>query len=142
MAVKTLFGEFKAFILRGNVLDLAVAVIIGVAFNEVVRSLTNDILLVFVAAVFGEPSFNDVTIGIGDGVLRVGSFLTAVINFVLIAAVVFLVVKVAASLMPRKPTPEDEAPIPSDEALILGEIRDLLRAANPPPAGRRRSSAT
>jgi large conductance mechanosensitive channel len=131
-------SEFKAFILRGNVLDLAVAVIIGVAFGAVVEAFTDGILMALVAAIVGEPNFDDVTVHLGDGRILIGAFLTAFVNFLLIALALFLVIKAAARLMPAKPEPADEAPVPSDEALLLTEIRDLLRVSTS-GTGRRRS---
>lgn len=127
--MKSLIDEFKAFILRGNVLDLAVAVIIGAAFGLVISSFTNDILMAIIGAIFGEPNFNDVTIDIGDGVIRIGAFFTALVNFLFIALALFVVIKAASRFMKPKAKPEEEAPIPSDEALLLAEIRDLLRVA-------------
>ncbi len=140
--VKGVVNEFKAFILRGNVLDLAVAVVIGVAFGAVVDAFTDGILMALIAAIVGEPNFDDVTLNLGEGRILIGTFLTALVNFLLIALALFLVIKAAARLMPRKPEPADEAPVPSDEALLLTEIRDLLRASasgtgrprRPPPA--------
>jgi large conductance mechanosensitive channel len=136
--LKGVVDEFKAFILRGNVLDLAVAVIIGVAFGAVVEAFTDGILMALVAALFGEPNFDDITVHLGDGRILIGAFLTALVNFLLIALALFLVIKMAARLMPRKPEPADEAPVPSDEALLLTEIRDLLRAGASGTSSRRR----
>lgn len=86
--------EFRAFLLKGNVIDLAVAFIAGVAFTAVVTSLVNDVILQFVAAIVGKPDFSDLTVTINDSVIRYGSFLTVLINFVLtMAAVFFLLVK-------------------------------------------------
>ena len=127
--MRGLVAEFKAFVLRGNVLDLAVAVIIGVAFGAVVSAFTNGILMALIAAVFGEPNFDRIELHLGDGRIQVGTFLTALVNFLLIAAALFAIIKAAARLMPRKPEPAAEAPVPSDEALLLAEIRDLLRLA-------------
>ncbi len=144
--MKGLVAEFKAFILRGNVLDLAVAVIIGVAFGAVVDAFADGILMAFIAAVFGEPDFDRVTVHLGDGRIQIGTFLTALVNFLLIALGLFLVIKAAARLMPKKPEPAEEAPVPSDEALLLTEIRDLLRVATSGgtggSSGRRRSPST
>ncbi|HEV3364864.1 MAG TPA: large conductance mechanosensitive channel protein MscL [Acidimicrobiia bacterium] len=136
--VKGVMNEFKAFILRGNVLDLAVAVIIGVAFGAVVEAFTDGILMALVAAIVGEPNFDDITVHLGEGRILIGAFLTALVNFLLIALALFLVIKAAARLMPQKPEPADEAPVPSDEALLLTEIRDLLRVSTS-GTGRRRS---
>ncbi len=140
--VKGLVAEFKAFILRGNVLDLAVAVIIGVAFGAVVDAFSKGILMALIAAIFGQPNFDSITIHLGDGRIAVGAFLTALMNFLLIAFALFVVIKAAARLMPRKPEPAEETPVPSDEALLLTEIRDLLRAGAPTTAGRRRPPPT
>ena len=85
--------EFKDFVLRGNVLELAVAVILGIAFNAVVQSFVNDVLMNLVAAVAGKPDFNDLTFAVGKGIIRYGTFLTVVINFLIVAFVLFLVVR-------------------------------------------------
>jgi large conductance mechanosensitive channel len=126
--VKTFFEDFKQFLMRGNVLDLAVAVIVGAAFNAVVQSLTNDVLLPFLAAVGGQPSFNDLTFEVGSGVIRYGTFITQVLNFLIVAFTVFVVVRLFTRLqqLRRREPVEEEAEL-SDEARLLAEIRDLLR---------------
>jgi len=124
--------EFKKFVMRGNVLDLAVAVIIGVAFYAVVQAFANGILMNFVAAVFGQPSFDSIRIEIGDGALLVGVFLTSLVNFVIIAFALFLVVQVFERLQQarlRGGAADETTPAPSDETVLLAEIRDLLRAS-------------
>lgn len=122
--MKGFVGEFKKFISRGGVLDLAVAIVIGLAFTTVVNSFVDDILNAFIGAVVGKPNFNDLTLEIGDGVIRYGSFITALINFVIIAFALFLIVKALRSVMREAPV----APaLPSDEVLLLTEIRDALR---------------
>ncbi len=123
--------EFKEFALRGNVLDLAVAVILGIAFGAVINSLVNDVLMNLIAALVGRPDFNGLTFSVGNGVIRYGAFLTALVNFLLIAAVLFLVLKAVARMFPPKTEPASDAPAPSDEAILLTEIRDLLRARRP-----------
>ena len=85
--------EFKEFALRGNVLDLAVAVILGIAFGAVINSFVNDILMNLIAALIGRPDFNSLTFSVGDGLVRYGAFLTAVVNFLLVAFALFLVIK-------------------------------------------------
>ena len=129
--MRELWADFKKFIMRGNVLDLAVAVVIGVAFNAIVQSFVNDLMMPVVAALFGKPDFSDLTFTINDAVFRYGAFITALINFLIIAASVFLVVKVFEKLSSlRKGSLEDEAePLTLDQEL-LSEIRDLLRARN------------
>ena len=87
-----MFKGFREFIMRGNVIDLAVAVVIGAAFGAVVTSFVNDILLQIIAAVFGQPDFSGLTIDIGKGVIKYGSFLNYLISFLLIAAAIYFVV--------------------------------------------------
>ncbi|HEX8581099.1 MAG TPA: large conductance mechanosensitive channel protein MscL [Acidimicrobiales bacterium] len=122
--------EFKAFVMRGNVLDLAVAVILGVAFNAVVQAFADGILMNLIAAFFGQPDFNQITTDVGDGRLLTGAFLTAVVRFVIIAFALFLVVKAFNALQERRRrgvAAPDEAPTPTEEVVLLTEIRDLLR---------------
>jgi large conductance mechanosensitive channel len=86
--------EFRTFIMRGNVVDLAVGVVAGVAFGAVINSLVNDVILPLIAAIFGEPNFDNLTFSISNGVIRYGEFLTALTSFLLVmAGVFFLVVK-------------------------------------------------
>ena len=120
--------EFRQFIMRGNIVDLAVAVILGAAFGLVVTSFTDGVLMALVAAIVGEPNFDAVTIEIGDGVIRIGSFLTALVNFVIIAGALFLILKAMERAMQsrRKDDADADTPAPSDEAVLLTEIRDLL----------------
>ena len=119
--------EFRDFINRGNVVDLAVAVVIGAAFTAVITSFVNDVLLQLIAVVVGEPDFSDLTININDSVIRYGSFLTALLSFVLIAIAVFLVVKAYNHLRELGPASTDTEEPPPSEADLLAEIRDLLR---------------
>ena len=97
-----LIKDFRAFVLRGNVLDLAVAVVIGVAFNAVVTSLVNDVIMQVVAAIFGEPNFDSLTFALGDGVIHYGRFLTALVNFLIVAATLFVVVRSFEQLQRRR----------------------------------------
>lgn len=117
--------EFKSFVMRGNILDLAVAVILGAAFGAVVSTFTDGVLMAFVAAVVGEPNFDSVTIEVGDGVIAIGTFLTALVNFLIIAFVLFLILKAASRMIGKKEADAD-TPAPSDETVLLTEIRDLL----------------
>ncbi len=123
-----LLKDFRAFILRGNVLDLAVAVVIGIAFNAVVNSLVNDVIMQIIAAIVGKPNFDDLTFMLGDGVIYYGRFLTALVNFLIIAATLFVIIRSFEELQKRRRAkgeePEEEK---TDEVLLLGEIRDLLR---------------
>jgi large conductance mechanosensitive channel len=123
-----LVKDFRDFVMRGNVLDLAVAVIIGVAFNAVVNSLVNDVLMQIVAAVFGQPNFDDLLFTINDGQIYYGRFLTAVVNFLIIAATLFVIIKAFEEMQKRRRRQgEDVAEDKIDEVVLLSEIRDLLR---------------
>jgi large conductance mechanosensitive channel len=114
--------EFRDFLLRGNVVDLAVAVVIGAAFGAIVTSLVADIITPLLG-LLGLPDFSTWTIQVGDAEMRIGAFLNTLISFVTIAAAIFfLVVKPMNRLMPKK----DEAAGPS-EVDLLTEIRDELR---------------
>ena len=121
--------EFREFLLRGNVVDLAVAVILGAAFGAVVTSFVNDILMQVIAMIGGQPDFSGLSFTINDAEFRYGAFLNTVISFVIVgAAVFFFVVKPVNTLMARRKAglePEPEA-VPED-VVLLGEIRDLLR---------------
>ena len=122
-----LWEDFRKFIMRGNVLDLAVAVVIGVAFNAVVNSLVNDVIMQLVAAIVGEPDFSKLTFTLNDSIIRYGSFLTALINFLIIAATLFVIIKAFEQLQKhRKAEGEDVAEDKSDGVVLLTEIRDLL----------------
>jgi large conductance mechanosensitive channel len=122
-----MLADFRKFIMRGNVLDLAVAVVIGVAFNAVVTSLVNDVIMQIIAAIVGKPNFNDLTFTIGEGVIYYGRFLTALINFLIIAATLFVIIRAFEELQKRrKGAGEDVAEDKSDEVVLLSEIRDLL----------------
>ncbi len=87
-----MFDGFKKFIMRGNVVDLAVAVVIGAAFTDVINSLVNDIINPILAAIVGKPDFSDLTITIRDSVITYGTFISALINFLLVAAAIYFVV--------------------------------------------------
>ena len=119
-----MFKEFKEFIARGNVVDLAVAVVIGAAFTAVVTSFTNDILMQILAVFGGQPDFSEYTITVNDAEIRWGSFLTAVINFLIIGLAMFLVVKAINTLASRRQREQEEAE--ATEIELLAEIRDAL----------------
>lgn len=133
-----MLNEFKAFVLRGNVLELAVAVILGVAFNAVVQAFADGILMNLVAAVFGQPDFSGITTDVGDGRLLTGAFLTALVRFVLIAFALFLIVRAFNTLQDRRRRGSDPAtgPPPGDDVVLLTEIRDLLAARRDDADGR------
>lgn len=122
--------DFKAFLLRGNVVDLAVAVVIGAAFTSVVNSMVKDIITPLIGAIGGQPDFSDLSITVNGSVIHYGSFLNAVIAFVIMAAVVFfLVVQPVNQLVRlanrRKSSEPNEDKDP--QVLLLEEIRDELK---------------
>jgi large conductance mechanosensitive channel len=135
-----MLSEFKAFIMRGNVLDLAVGVIIGAGFGKIVTSLTDDIIMPVISAVTGGIDFSNKFIVLGDAagkdvstlakakeagiaVLGYGSFITAIINFVILAFVIFLIIRQANKMMAAPA----EAPAGPSEVDLLTEIRDSLK---------------
>jgi large conductance mechanosensitive channel len=129
---KGVMEEFKEFVLRGNVIDLAVAVVIGAAFGAVITAFVKDILTPFIAAIFGKPDFSTLTFTINNSEFFYGDVLNVIISFLSIAvALFFFVVKPVNFLLERrkKRMAEGAEPDPatlSDEALLLTEIRDLL----------------
>jgi large conductance mechanosensitive channel len=134
--------EFREFIARGNVMDLAVGIIIGAAFTAIVNSMVEDLINPIIGLVIGGIDFSDFVLRFGEGdhvaTIRYGAFITSVINFLIIAWVVFLLVKAinrARSLVDTSEKPEEAPAGPTQEEVLI-EIRDILRAgAEPlPPA--------
>jgi large conductance mechanosensitive channel len=125
------FKEFRDFINRGSVIDLAVAVVIGAAFTGVVNSLVEDIITPIIGIFFGGVNFEGLSVGTGDASITYGNFIQSIINFLIIAWVVFLIVRSINQLQKRLNfAKEEEAtppPEPSEEVKLLTEIRDLLR---------------
>lgn len=140
--MKKFLDEFKAFINKGNVLGLAVGVIIGGAFSTITTSLTNDIIMPIVSIFMGGVDFSSMSVMLptmfpvpedaAPNTLNYGSFISAVINFFILALVVFFIVKAVNKAMSIGKKPKEEAPPappePSAEEKLLTEIRDLLKA--------------
>ena len=122
--------EFKEFISRGNVVDLAVAVVIGAAFTAVITAFVNGVLMNLIAAVFGQANFDSLTLSLGKGVIEYGRFLTAVVNFLLVAVALFIVVKVFNAMKGLRRRDEEEAEAEKTEIELLTEIRDALVSRN------------
>ena len=139
-----MWNEFKKFIMRGNVMDLAVGVIIGASFGTIVSSLTDDIIMPVVGAIFGGADFSNYFLPLSSSVTAAsleaareqgavfayGSFITAVINFLILAWIIFLMVRFVNKLMESMRTKEAEGkvapPAPTRDQELLSEIRDLL----------------
>ena len=121
---------FKEFILRGNVVDLAVAVVIGAAFNEVVSALVRDIITPIVAAIVGKPDFSSLSFTVNKSHFAYGDFINAVIQFLLVAAAIYFFIVLPLNILAeRRRAGKEVAPeAKSDDLLVLEEIRDLLRA--------------
>ena len=121
------FAEFRKFIARGNVMDLAVGVIIGGAFQSIVNSLVNDIIMPFVGIFIGENTFTALCFNVGGAEILLGNFIQAVLNFLIMAFVIFCLVKAVNHFYRKKEAAPPPPPKPSEEALLLAEIRDLLK---------------
>jgi large conductance mechanosensitive channel len=124
--------DFREFISRGNVIDLATAVIIGSAFTAIVNSLVNDIIMPVIGMLLQGLDFTALAFNVGDASLTYGNFIQAVINFLIIAFVVFLLVRAVNNIQKSFKKDEEEKPAdppePSAEEKLLMEIRDLLKA--------------
>lgn len=119
--------EFGDFIKKGNVLDLAVAVIIGGAFGAIVTSLVNDLLMPLIGIIIGGVDFTTLAINVGNATLTYGNFIQAVINFLAIAFVIFLLIRQVKKMEKQEEAAPAAPPAPSAEEKLLVEIRDLLK---------------
>lgn len=124
---KGVIGEFRDFISQGNVIDLAVAVIMAGAFTPVITALVEKVIMPIIAAIVGEPDFNGIGFDIGDARVGIGFVITALVNFLLIAAAVFFfIIKPMNMLKARQKADPASAPPPPEDITLLREIRDLL----------------
>jgi large conductance mechanosensitive channel len=133
-----MFAEFRKFIMRGNVMDLAVGVIIGAAFASIVSSLTDDIIMPVIGVIVGGLDFSNYFVGLSSSVtadtleaakeqgavLAYGSFITAAVKFLIVGWAIFMIVKAVNRIMPPPPAPPKPGPTPDQQ--LLTEIRDLL----------------
>ena len=125
--MKKFLSEFKQFIARGNVMDMAVGVIVGGAFSSITTSLIDDIIMPFIGIFVSQASFADLSVTIGSAQITYGNFIQAVINFLVMALVVFCLVKALNALHRKKEEAPPPPPEPSNEEKLLTEIRDLLK---------------
>ena len=128
-----LVDEFKAFIMRGNVVDMAVGVIIGGAFGKIVTSLVNDILMPIIGMMLGNVDFTSLEIKLGEPVegaeqaaIKYGMFIQEIVNFLIISLCIFMVIKLIAKMKKKKEEEPAPAPEPTKEEVLLTEIRDAL----------------
>ena len=129
-----LVDEFKAFVMRGNVVDLAVGVIIGAAFGKIVTSLVNDIFMPIIGVLIGNVNFLDLQIKLGEplegaeqAAIKYGMFIQEIINFLIIALCIFMFIKLIAKIQKKKDEEPAPAPEPTKEEVLLTEIRDALK---------------
>jgi large conductance mechanosensitive channel len=136
------FQEFKEFAMRGNVVDLAVGLVIGAAFGTIVTSLVNDVIMPPIGLVMGNADFSDLFINLsgqeyaslaaareaGAPVIAYGAFINAVINFIIVAFAIFIVIKGMNRLRRKQEQAPEETPVPPRQETLLEEIRDILKA--------------
>lgn len=126
--VNKFINEFKTFISRGNVLDLAVGVVVGGAFSKIVTSLVNDIITPLIGVIIGGQDFASLSLKIGDATIAYGAFIQNIIDFLIIAFCIFIFVKFINKIfIKKKEEVKKEPPKKSEEVLLLEEIRDLLK---------------
>ncbi len=119
--------EFRDFAMRGNVLDLAVAVVIGAAFTAIVNSLVNDLIMPIIGLILGGLDFSGLAITVRDAVIAYGKFIQAIVNFLIIAFALFMVVRSVTRFQKKEAPAPPPPPEPSAEEKLLTEIRDLLK---------------
>ncbi len=127
--MRKFLNEFKEFAMRGNVMDMAVGVIIGGAFGKIVSSLVDDVLMPLIGMLLKGVDFKTLGITLGDAKITYGNFLQNILDFVIIAFCIFLMIKGVSKLNRKKEEPEPSAPAPEPtaEEKLLTEIRDLLK---------------
>lgn len=122
-------SEFKTFIARGNIIDMAVGVIIGSAFGKIVTSLVNDIFMPLIGVIIGGLDFSDLSIKVGDAVVNYGLFIQNVVDFLIVAVCIFFMIKILSKF--KKKEEEKETPVEEvkedEQVVLLREIRDLLK---------------
>ena len=129
--IKKGVNDFKLFISRGNVVDMAVGVIVGGAFGKIVTSLVNDILMPLIGTILGGLNFSSLSIKIKDATISYGLFIQTIVDFLIIAFCIFMMIKLFEKFKHEEKKEEKvEAPKKSDEVLLLEEIRDLLKEKN------------
>ena len=122
--------EFRKFIARGNVMDLAVGVIIGGAFGKIVTSIVDDILMPIIGVIIGGIDFSGLSIKIGEAQITYGNFIQNVIDFLIVAFCIFILVKIVNKITRKEEEKKEEVPAKPADVLLLEEIRDLLKEKN------------
>lgn len=125
--MKGFIKEFKEFISRGSVIDLAVAVVIGGAFTKIVNSLVDDIIMPIIGVIIGGINFEHLMITVGTAEIKYGMFIQTIVNFILISLVIFSIIKSINQFKKKEEEKPEEPAAPSEDIVLLTEIRDLLR---------------
>ncbi|CAM3888036.1 MULTISPECIES: large conductance mechanosensitive channel protein MscL [Paenibacillus] len=125
-----LLKEFKAFALKGNVLDLAIGVIIGAAFGKIVSSLVSDIIVPLIGLLMGGVDLSGLKATLGDATITYGVFLQTVVDFLIVSFSIFMFIRTLNRFKRKEEAKPDEPPAPSKEEVLLTEIRDLLKQQN------------
>lgn len=125
--MKGFIKEFKEFISRGSVIDLAVAVVIGGAFTKIVNSLVDDIIMPIIGVIIGGINFGHLMITVGTAEIKYGMFIQTIVNFILISLVIFSIIKSINQFKKKEEEKPEEPAAPSEDVVLLTEIRDLLR---------------
>ena len=132
--MKNFIKEFKEFISKGNVLDLAIGVVIGGAFQAIVNSLVNDVIMPIVGAIIGGLDFTAIAIPLGgDAMIMIGNFIQAIVNFLIVSLVLFSVIKAINKFKREEPKPEEKPAEPSEEIKLLQSINEELKKLNGEP---------
>jgi len=123
-----MLGEFKAFIMKGNVIDLAIAFVIATAFKPIINTVVDGVIMPIIARIFGKPDFHALTIDLGKGAtIAYGSLITVIVNFILVGIALFAIIKLKEKFDKKEEETPAAPPAPSKEEVLLGEIRDLLK---------------
>jgi len=120
----SMVSEFKEFAMKGNLMDMAVGIIIGAAIGKVVGALVENIIMPIVGVFMGGVNFEDLSINVGDAAIGYGSFIQALIDFLIIAFVIFMIIKMLNNMKKKQ---EEEPDEPAEDVVLLTEIRDLLK---------------
>ena len=123
---KKVVNEFKEFISKGNIVDMAVGVIIGSAFGKIVSSLVNDIFMPLIGIIIGGLDFSKLTLTVGDAVISYGVFIQNVVDFLIIALCIFMMIKVLAKFKKKEEVKPEEVKV-DEKVVLLREIRDVLK---------------
>lgn len=126
--MKNFLAEFKAFAVKGNVIDLAVAVIIAGAFGKIVASFVNDLVMPLIAAIFSIPNFAEMSALVNGSEIMIGLFIQSVVDFLIIALVVFMAIRQINRMKKKEEEAPAAPPAPTNEEVLLAEIRDLLKS--------------